>query len=157
MFNTRSTGAGLIIFSRNGKQVVLVESNYADYNLGFPKGFIDKYETPKQAAIREANEETGLKIQELTFVPLQQPLVEYDPQGNNEYYVAGVIDNNINQIQFRYNPYEIRSTRWYSISDALQLQKLYPNRKQLLLHARQLYLKSKYRNKLLHGHQFIHS
>ncbi|CAF0958316.1 unnamed protein product [Didymodactylos carnosus] len=155
-FLARATGAGLIIFSRYGQQIVLVESNYGDYDFGFPKGYIEKRETSKQAAVRETDEETGLKTQQLAFVPLQKALDEYGWNSVSNYYVAGVKVPS-NRIQFRYNSREIRSVRWYLVDEALRLPKLYPHQKRLLIQAQQLYIQSQNQNTLLNGNQFIYN
>ncbi len=48
-------------------QVLLVQQNYGSFAWGAPGGVVEPGETPMQAAVREAAEETGLEV-ELTGV-----------------------------------------------------------------------------------------
>jgi len=53
--------AGGAIFNEEGKILVIFRRGYWD----LPKGKVDKGETPEQTALREVNEETGLKMLKL--------------------------------------------------------------------------------------------
>ena len=53
--------AGGIVFNENGEILTMYRRKYWD----LPKGKIDKGETPQVAAIREVQEETGLKVVQL--------------------------------------------------------------------------------------------
>jgi 8-oxo-dGTP pyrophosphatase MutT (NUDIX family) len=57
----------------DGPQFALIKANG---RWGFPKGNIEKDETPELAALREISEETGLPINRLRIVS-QLPPVEY--------------------------------------------------------------------------------
>ncbi len=51
-----------IIIRLHNHSVVLIERRYPPYGWALPGGFVDVGETLEQAAIREANEETGLVV-----------------------------------------------------------------------------------------------
>jgi len=55
------TSAGGVVFRRtdSGVRVLLIRDPYA--NWGLPKGHLEPEETPEQAAVREVEEETGLR------------------------------------------------------------------------------------------------
>jgi 8-oxo-dGTP pyrophosphatase MutT (NUDIX family) len=55
------TSAGGVVFRRTdiGVRVLLIRDPYA--NWGLPKGHLEPEETPEQAAVREVEEETGLR------------------------------------------------------------------------------------------------
>jgi ADP-ribose pyrophosphatase YjhB (NUDIX family) len=54
------TSAGGVVFRRapDGVRVLLIRDPYR--NWGFPKGHVEQGETPREAALREVREETGL-------------------------------------------------------------------------------------------------
>ena len=61
----REFSAGGLIFKRSGKaiKILLVKDSYNRWT--WPKGNIDKGESPEQAALREINEEVGLSRVEI--------------------------------------------------------------------------------------------
>ncbi len=69
---TKRIAANVII--RSGEEIVLIKQNEASYDIkiecpwALPGGGVEKEETPEQAVVREAREETGLIIGPLTLV-----------------------------------------------------------------------------------------
>lgn len=61
--------AAYIILIKDNKVLLLkrVNTGYHDGDYSLPSGHIEKGEFPDQAAIREAEEEIGIQIQELSF------------------------------------------------------------------------------------------
>ncbi|ADV68190.1 NUDIX hydrolase [Deinococcus maricopensis] len=55
---TPDPGAGGVVFNAHG-DVLLVQ--YANGGWTFPKGHLERGETPEQAAVREVEEETGVR------------------------------------------------------------------------------------------------
>ncbi|CAF0916250.1 unnamed protein product [Didymodactylos carnosus] len=141
--------AGLIIFSRDGLQVCLVEANYGRYDHGFPKGMIDGGEGRRRGALRETKEETGLTVNDLVFVI---PRHVFD-EGNDCYFAAAVTRASY-EYRFQYNTHELRSVQWYSIAQALNLPKFNSKRRQLLLQALNIYMDALKRNQLITGEAF---
>jgi 8-oxo-dGTP pyrophosphatase MutT (NUDIX family) len=74
---TPRIGSDAAIFDSNGKILLLKRSDDATWCL--PCGLVDAGESPEQAAIREAKEETGLdvKILELVGVYTRLPSIEW--------------------------------------------------------------------------------
>jgi hypothetical protein len=56
-----STGAAAVLFDEEGR-VLLVKENYGRHRWSLPGGAIEAGETPEEAAVREANEETGVVV-----------------------------------------------------------------------------------------------
>jgi 8-oxo-dGTP pyrophosphatase MutT (NUDIX family) len=52
--------AGIVLTDGTGKVLAIHASKHPKHRWGVPKGKIDKGESPKQAAIREFREETGI-------------------------------------------------------------------------------------------------
>lgn len=71
----RDVSSGGVVFRRtpDGPQFALIKANG---RWGFPKGNIEKDETPELTALREISEETGLPINRLRIVG-QLPPVNY--------------------------------------------------------------------------------
>lgn len=71
----REVSAGGVVFRRtpDGPEFALIKANG---RWGFPKGTIEKDETPEVTALREISEETGLPIKRLRIVS-QLPPVKY--------------------------------------------------------------------------------
>jgi len=65
----KRVSSAALILENSAEQVLVVKANYKPY-WTFPGGIIDPNETPKEAAVREAYEEVGLKIpiNELSFI-----------------------------------------------------------------------------------------
>lgn len=62
---------GIILIIQRGNSLVITKTyRYPvdSYSVEFPMGFINKGEDPKTAAIREAEEETGIKIDGIKFL-----------------------------------------------------------------------------------------
>lgn len=60
----REISAGGVVWNSKTKKILLIKDSYGRWAL--PKGIIEKGETSEQAAIREVQEETGLKNLEIT-------------------------------------------------------------------------------------------
>jgi 8-oxo-dGTP diphosphatase len=56
-----TTGAAAIVFDQDGR-VLVVKENYDRFRWSFPGGRLEAGETPEQACVREAREETGADV-----------------------------------------------------------------------------------------------
>lgn len=76
-------GAGIIIFRNTGDkpEFLLLKPKWGQYrslrNWSLPKGHIEKKESTKEAAIRETQEETGLKPEDIDIVADFETVVTY--------------------------------------------------------------------------------
>ncbi|MFH1509167.1 MAG: DNA polymerase ligase N-terminal domain-containing protein [bacterium] len=125
--------AGVIIVSDDFKKFLIVQSSQWSY-WGFPKGNIDKGETPKQTVIREVDEEVG--VEKLKFIPKFKESVTWKYQREGKlidkdtiYYLASTKTKEIEK------SWEIKNTKWLSFSKALA-QLDHENDKKLLLKAK---------------------
>ncbi|MDJ0688681.1 MAG: NUDIX hydrolase [Xenococcaceae cyanobacterium MO_188.B32] len=69
-------GAGCLFFDINGK-ILIIKPNYKD-NWSIPGGVVEANESPRQACIREVQEEIGIKCQ-----PEKLLCVDYISETNN--------------------------------------------------------------------------
>ena len=122
---------GLVIDSTDAvaPRVLLVHRpKYNDWS--FPKGKLDPGETVEAAALREVEEETGLRCR----IARGLPSVRYQYRGRNgvvrpkvvHYFLMEAIGGAI-----RVNMYEIDEARWCDVGDALERLR-YEHDKQLL-------------------------
>lgn len=116
--------AGIILFNNNLSNVLIV-NNY--YDIGFPKGGRKKYETIKEAAFREFEEETGLSKNNIILLS-DQIFIEYSKKNKPYigYYVCKVLNS---ENDFKFCDKEIKYGGWVANYDALQLLKF--NKKNL--------------------------
>ena len=105
--------AGVMMFTSGLPEtyVALVKGSYSG-RWGFPKGNIDSGETPKQAAVREFKEETG--------VPILEPSLEYTLRVSGDtpklFYVS-VVNK---KFQMKPEDAEISEAKWFSIQELSQ-------------------------------------
>lgn len=120
MLTEKRVAAGGIVLRKTeeGFSVLLIEDGYGHWI--WPKGHQDKGETVEQAALREVNEETGLK-----------DLVILGEAGRQEYtYISGDtrIDKTVyifimrtGQKEYHAQTEEIKRCRWFSPVEALDI------------------------------------
>ena len=94
-------------------------NNFGGYVWTFPKGGIDKYETPEQAALRETMEEAGYRAQLLARLP-----GEYKSKKSvGTYYIATPIGK-----QKKFDRAETEATGWFTPHKALIAISRSPNK-----------------------------
>jgi 8-oxo-dGTP pyrophosphatase MutT (NUDIX family) len=120
--------AGFILFRRNrrrGVEFLLLRSRFNGQHWSFPKGHIDKDESPLKAAVRELQEETGIEQgqvvlcdYETEFVQELQRPTKKCPTGvkSSRLFLAQVQDG----VDVKLS-HEHFSFRWCSIFTALTL------------------------------------
>lgn len=122
----RSCGA--VIYRNNGEaRKFLLIKNKRSAHWGFPKGHIEKGETPEQTALREVLEETGLKIE---LLPEFTSRSEYTIQGKVEKNVTIFLAKALTNI-VRLQEEEIDGFKWLGYNDAMKTLK-FENDKSIL-------------------------
>ena len=108
----RSEAAGGVVV-RDGRVAVVHRPRYDDWSL--PKGKLDEAETFEQAALREVEEETGLRCE----LVRELPSVEYEVRGRPKLvrYWLMTVDSDPG---FSPND-EVDELRWPSAADAAEL------------------------------------
>lgn len=101
----------------------------------FPKGHHEGNETPKETALREVEEETGITEVDLLDLPLIHEEYEIAREDgnvlkNNDYFIGFVKDTNV-KIQAG----EIRAYKWASFDEAMETFQ-YESRKEVLKKAK---------------------
>jgi len=130
----REISSGIIAFRRvlGQRLYLLLHYHYRGDYWDFPRGNIRKDETPKEAAIRETEEETGLSVNQLEIVEGFEEHARwfYRLEGQTvrkevTYFLAETENENVKISE------EHIGARWLSYEDALNLLQ-YKNSKKLL-------------------------
>ena len=112
-------GAGVLIFNDQG-EILIVKPTYKDH-WSIPGGVIDKDESPRQARIREVEEEIGLKLDISIFVAVGHTL-DLGPKGESPqfiFYGGELTDTQAKSIKLPEK--ELSEHRFLSVEKALPL------------------------------------
>lgn len=131
------SAGGLVFRGRNPEEteILLIRDRYGWWTL--PKGHVEPEESPREAAVREIFEETGIEGEVVAVLPAVQ--YTFWAQGrriekNVHYYLVRATGGRaVPQIE------EIDQVRWYRWETVAEL-KQYPNNRPILAAARQLLL-----------------
>jgi len=125
--------AGVIVIDDD--KTILVQSKFGYYS--FPKGSKEKGETVLECALRELKEETGLDLEDIELK--EETFEQVSRRGNCciLYFVAK-LKNKDKELTFDEN--ELISCEWYSMEDALNLEKFDDKRKDILRKVIKTYL-----------------
>lgn len=127
----REFSAGGIVF--NSKNQVLLVRNYKpdkDVNYwGFPKGHLEIGETSKEAALREVEEETGVKAEIITKVDLLKYFFFWEGEKTIKTVTFFLMIYKSGKVQHQER--ELAEAKWFSVDEALE-RITFENEKQLL-------------------------
>lgn len=132
---------GVIVFLMGEQnKFLLLERKETKDDWTFAKGHIEEGETPKETAIRELKEETGIKEIEILDLPLIHEEYEIFKNGEkrfkmNDYFIGFVKQNKV-----KIEEKEIQSYKWVSYKEAIDSFE-YERRKRVLIEA-QRYIKN---------------
>ncbi len=104
VFRPQTRGAKMLI-ERNGR-LLMIRNTYGHKNWTFPGGGVAKNESYKEAAIREAWEEVGIRVRNCTFIGQYINTHQYKIDTVECYYTKTTSDN------FQIDPGEIMEAKW---------------------------------------------
>jgi 8-oxo-dGTP diphosphatase len=105
--------AGGVVIGDDGRVGVVHRPRYDDWSL--PKGKLNAGEEPEQGALREAEEETGLRCEARGLVDRQSYVDQRGRPKVVDYWLLEPMDGS-----FRSND-EVDELRWLDVADALDL------------------------------------
>jgi 8-oxo-dGTP diphosphatase len=109
----RSFGAGIIVIAESTGNILVTQRGKKVNNpmqWTFIGGNGDAGETPEQAAVREAYEETGMQIEEKSLIPLRL----HERKGKKYYTFVTYIPA---EIEVDYHPEEVNDARWVGVDE----------------------------------------
>lgn len=121
----------IIVFKENENMFLLLERKETNNDWTFAKGHMKEGEVPKETAMRETEEETGIKEIEILDAPLIHEEYEINYIGEkrlkiNDYFMGFVKDKEV-----KIQEDEIQSYKWVTYEEALNSFK-YDRRKEVL-------------------------
>ena len=133
------TSAGIVLFRNISNENEFLLLNYPQGHWDFIKGKMEKNETPRETALRETKEETG--ISDIEFIDGFEESVEYNFRFNNEnihkkviFFLAKTETLQTVSLSHEHNDY-----LWLGYNDALK-KTTYGNAKNVLSKANELLL-----------------
>ena len=133
------TSAGIVLFRSISNENEFLLLNYPQGHWDFIKGKMEKKETPRETALRETKEETG--ISDIEFIDGFEESVEYDFRFNDEnihkkviFFLAKTETLQTVSLSHEHNDY-----LWLGYNDALK-KTTYGNAKNVLSKANELLL-----------------
>lgn len=112
----REISAGGVVYNKKTKKILLIKDSYGRW--AFPKGLIDKGETTKQAALREVEEETGLKNLKIVK-KLGSIKYIYTLKGRKIFKIVTFFLMETDRIRLK-PQWEIRGAKWFEPRAALE-------------------------------------
>lgn len=123
----REISAGGIVWNRKTDKILLIRDSYGRWAL--PKGVIEKGETSEQAAVREVQEETGLKNLKI-IEKLGEIKYYYQLKGEKIFKIVIFFLMETEDIELKHE-WEIKEAQWFEPQEALGKIE-YKNSKSLL-------------------------
>ena len=130
----REFSAGGIVFNNLGQ--VLVTQHSQNKHWGFPKGWIDKGETVKEAALREVKEEGGIEAE--IVEKIGESKYVYTLNNEKIFKVVTIFLMKYLSGNPEDHDFEVSEANWYSPEDALK-QLSFSQDKELLKKALEIY------------------
>src|SRR3989344_5984488 len=127
IFMHREISAGGIVWNSKTNKILLIKDSYGRWAL--PKGFIEKGETSEQAAVREVQEETGLKNLKI-LEKLGEIKYYYQLKGEKIFKIVIFFLMETEDIELKHE-WEVKEAQWLEPQEALEKLE-YENSKSLL-------------------------
>lgn len=113
----REFSAGGIVFNYEGK--VLLTKHSQNHHWGFPKGWIDKGETVKEAALREVKEEGGVEAEIIQKVGESKYI--YTLEGEKRFKVVTIFLMKHLSGDHKTHDFEVEDSGWFTPEEALKI------------------------------------
>ena len=130
IFMHREISAGGIVWNSKTNKILLIKDSYGRW--GLPKGFIEKDETSEQAAIREVQEETGLKNLKI-LEKLGEIKYYYQLKGEKIFKIVIFFFMETRDEELKHE-WEVKEAQWFESDEALEKIE-YENSKSLIAKA----------------------
>lgn len=104
----KTAGAKVVIIYKN--EILLIKTTYG-YSYSLPGGGIKKNETPEAAARREAIEEVGIRLNEVTALPSFVTCEEFKEDTVYGFY------SEVKTNDYKLDLFEIDTAEWHSIEN----------------------------------------
>lgn len=128
----REFSAGGIIFNNQGQVLLICNASLADPNKsywGFPKGHLEEGESSKQAAIREVQEEVGIKADIICKVDVSKYVFKWGEEKVFKSVTFFLMHAQTEQIKIQEN--EVSEASWFDTEEAQQKLSFSNDRAQL--------------------------
>lgn len=106
----KTTGVKVIIFNQEHK-ILMVRLTYYPNTWTFVGGGVNKNEQPKDAILRECEEEVGIKLYNLEYIKTLDFNHEYKKD------TLFIYKTKINDSNFEIDKREVAEARWFDLSD----------------------------------------
>lgn len=134
----REFSAGGIVFNNKGQVLLIQNASIKDHKIqywGFPKGNIEPGQTSRDAALREVQEEGGIKAQIVDKVGDAKYV--YTRDGNRIFKVVTIYLMKYKFGDLRDHDHEVLDAKWFNPEEALRILS-FSHDKQLLRKAREM-------------------
>lgn len=112
----REISAGGVVYNTKTKKFLLIKDSYGRWSL--PKGLIEKGESTEQAALREVEEETGLKNLKI-IKKLGSIKYIYTLKGQKIFKIVTFFLMETDRIRLK-PQWEIKGARWFEPKESLE-------------------------------------
>ncbi|XP_062621406.1 bis(5'-nucleosyl)-tetraphosphatase [asymmetrical]-like [Saccostrea cucullata] len=129
----QKVAAGFIIFRRIEKEVqyLLLQTSYGEHHWTPPKGHVDPGESELQTALRETEEEAGLKKEDFNMYENFQRTLNYEVRGKPKRVVYWLSELKNPSIPIKLSEEHI-DYKWLNLPSALKYVEKYKDFQQVL-------------------------
>ncbi|CAH1711412.1 bis(5'-nucleosyl)-tetraphosphatase [asymmetrical] [Aphis gossypii] len=127
--------AGFVVYRKNCDEIIeylLMQASYANHHWTPPKGHLEENESNMDAAVRETDEEAGIKMKDLSVDHNFEKVLKYEPKDKPftkqvTYYLARLINPETSVVLSN----EHQDYKWLPLVEAKHLAS-YPEMQELL-------------------------
>lgn len=112
-------GAGVLLFNER-EELLLVKTTYKE-GWTIPGGIVEENESPRQACLRETQEEIGIALQDIKFLCVDYTPADSEKNESLQFIFYGGVLNQDEIERVKISEDEISEYRFLKIEDALPL------------------------------------